>query len=106
MLQPFSEGSSIKKISVEVLNFSDGHHLCVSVILFLSYNFSREAVEFSLVLFKGFPEELFSVLRTVHLLRGLSVGMGLNYSCAKDWRPIAEEALFCAGRLQGIPLSL
>ncbi|CAO2840463.1 unnamed protein product [Amaranthus hypochondriacus] len=65
MLQPFSEGSSIKKISVE-----------------------------------GFPEELFSVLRTVHLLRGLSVGMGLNYSCAKDWRPIAEEALFRAGRLQ------
>lgn len=50
---------------------------------------------------EGFPEELFSVLRTVHLLRGLSVGLELNYSCAEQWRPIAEEALFLAGRLQG-----
>ncbi|XP_047316864.1 aarF domain-containing protein kinase 1 [Impatiens glandulifera] len=66
MLQPFAEGSSIKKIGV-----------------------------------KAFPEELFSVLRTVHLLRGLSVGMGLNYSCAEQWRPIAEEALYLAGRLNG-----
>jgi len=66
MLQPFSEGSSIKKISVQ-----------------------------------AFPEELFSVLRTVHLLRGLSVGLGINYSCAEQWRPIAEEALYLAGRLKG-----
>ncbi|KAJ6410342.1 hypothetical protein OIU84_007151 [Salix udensis] len=66
MLQPFSEDSSIKKISVE-----------------------------------AFPEELFSVLRTVHLLRGLSVGLGINYSCAEQWRPIAEEALYHAGRLKG-----
>lgn len=65
MLQPFSEDSSIKKISVQT-----------------------------------FPEELFSVLRTVHLLRGLSVGLGLNYSCAEQWRPIAEEALHQAGRLK------
>ncbi|XP_027122972.2 uncharacterized protein [Coffea arabica] len=64
MLQPFSEDSSIKRISVE-----------------------------------AFPEELFSVLRTVHLLRGLSVGMGINYSCAEQWKPIAEEALCRAGRL-------
>lgn len=64
MLQPFSEESSIKRISVE-----------------------------------AFPEELFSVLRTVHLLRGLSVGMGINYSCAEQWRPIAEEVLCLAGRL-------
>ncbi|XP_074287861.1 uncharacterized protein LOC141613019 isoform X1 [Silene latifolia] len=63
MLQPFSEESSIKKVSVE-----------------------------------AFPEELFSVLRTVHLLRGLSVGMGVNYSCAEQWRPIAEEVLRHAGR--------
>ncbi|KAL8140850.1 hypothetical protein V2J09_006871 [Rumex salicifolius] len=49
---------------------------------------------------KAFPEELFSVLRTVHLLRGLSVGLGINYSCAEQWRPIAEEALFLAGRLK------
>ncbi|XP_051115905.1 uncharacterized protein LOC127241058 [Andrographis paniculata] len=48
---------------------------------------------------KAFPEELFSVLRTVHLLRGLSVGLGINYSCAEQWRPIAEEALYRAGRL-------
>ncbi|GLU18499.1 hypothetical protein SLE2022_347960 [Rubroshorea leprosula] len=67
MLQPFSEESSIKKISVQ-----------------------------------AFPEELFSVLRTVHLLRGLSVGLGINYSCAEQWRPIAEEALYQAGRLKGI----
>ncbi|XP_057970414.1 uncharacterized protein LOC131159481 isoform X2 [Malania oleifera] len=49
---------------------------------------------------QAFPEELFSVLRTVHLLRGLSVGLGINYSCAEQWRPIAEEALYSAGRLQ------
>ncbi|KAK3040592.1 hypothetical protein RJ639_026913 [Escallonia herrerae] len=48
---------------------------------------------------QAFPEELFSVLRTVHLLRGLSVGLGINYSCAEQWRPIAEDALYLAGRL-------
>ncbi|KAJ6672285.1 ABC1 FAMILY PROTEIN [Salix viminalis] len=69
MLQPFSEDSSIKKISVET-----------------------------------FPEELYSVLRTVHLLRGLSVGLGINYSCAEQWRPIAEEALHLAGRLKDTDL--
>ncbi|XP_058093783.1 uncharacterized protein LOC131239891 [Magnolia sinica] len=47
-----------------------------------------------------FPEELFSILRTVHLLRGLSVGLGINYSCAEQWKPIAEEALYAAGRLK------
>ncbi|KAG8638730.1 uncharacterized protein slr0889 [Manihot esculenta] len=49
---------------------------------------------------QAFPEELFSVLRTVHLLRGLSVGLGINYSCAEQWRPIAEQALYLAGRLK------
>ncbi|BBH03705.1 Protein kinase superfamily protein [Prunus dulcis] len=49
---------------------------------------------------EAFPEELFSVLRTVHLLRGLSVGLGINYSCAEQWRPIAEEALFRAGSFE------
>ncbi|KAL4584822.1 hypothetical protein LXL04_009432 [Taraxacum kok-saghyz] len=49
---------------------------------------------------QAFPEELFSVLRTVHLLRGLSVGLGLNYSCAEEWRPIAEEALYYSGRME------
>ncbi|MBA0548059.1 hypothetical protein Golob_019178 [Gossypium lobatum] len=55
---------------------------------------------------QSFPEELFSVLRTVHLLRGLSVGLGINYSCAEQWRPIAEEALYNAGRLKGILFEL
>ncbi|XP_039040302.1 uncharacterized protein slr0889-like [Hibiscus syriacus] len=50
---------------------------------------------------QSFPEELFSVLRTVHLLSGLSVGLGINYSCAEQWRPIAEEALHNAGKLEG-----
>ncbi|KHG19498.1 hypothetical protein F383_05501 [Gossypium arboreum] len=50
---------------------------------------------------ESFPEELFSILRTVHLLRGLSVGLGINFSCAEQWRPIAEEALYNAGRLKG-----
>ncbi|KAK9090214.1 hypothetical protein Sjap_023391 [Stephania japonica] len=50
---------------------------------------------------RTFPEELFSILRSVHLLRGLSVGMGINYSCAEQWRPIAEDALLAAGRLKG-----
>ncbi|KAK9049464.1 hypothetical protein SSX86_031568 [Deinandra increscens subsp. villosa] len=50
---------------------------------------------------QAFPEELFSVLRTVHLLRGLSVGLGVNYSCAEEWRPLAEEALYFSGRLKG-----
>ncbi|KAF9593757.1 hypothetical protein IFM89_024925 [Coptis chinensis] len=50
---------------------------------------------------RSFPEELFCVLRTVHLLRGLSVGMGINISCAEQWRSIAEEALYDAGRNEG-----
>lgn len=39
------------------------------------------------------------MLRTVVLLRGLSVGMGVNYSCAEQWRSMAEEALLASGRL-------
>ncbi|KAK4370076.1 hypothetical protein RND71_009551 [Anisodus tanguticus] len=45
---------------------------------------------------KAFPEELFSVLRTLQLLRGLSVGLGISHSCAEQWRHIAEEALYSA----------
>ncbi|KHN14080.1 Hypothetical protein glysoja_033307 [Glycine soja] len=55
---------------------------------------------------QSFPEELFSVLRTVHLLRGLSVGLGINCSCAEQWRPFAEEALSRAGRLKGGTVTL
>ncbi|KAH0765339.1 hypothetical protein KY285_001210 [Solanum tuberosum] len=50
----------------------------------------------------AFPEELFYVLRTVHILRGLSVGLGINFSCAEQWRPITEEVLYVAGRLTSI----
>ncbi|KAJ0969114.1 hypothetical protein J5N97_021991 [Dioscorea zingiberensis] len=49
---------------------------------------------------QNFPEELFCVLRTIQLLRGLSVGLGINYSCSELWRPIAEEVLREAGRLR------
>ncbi|KAH7664219.1 Cadmium-transporting ATPase protein [Dioscorea alata] len=49
---------------------------------------------------ESFPEELFCVLRTIQLLRGLSVGLGINYSCSDLWRPIAEEVLLKAGRLK------
>ncbi|CAN6464287.1 unnamed protein product [Victoria cruziana] len=65
-MSPFSDDSSLKKISV-----------------------------------KSFPEELFFVLRTVNLLRGLSVGLGINYSCAEQWKPIAEEALSAVGNQPG-----
>eukprot|EP01018_Ginkgo_biloba_P022718 Gb_06997 [translate_table: standard] len=47
---------------------------------------------------ESFPEELFFVLRTIQLLRGLSVGMGMDYSCAEEWKQMAEEALSIAGR--------
>lgn len=50
---------------------------------------------------QSFPEELFSILRTIQILRGLSVGLGINYSCSEQWRPIAEEALLVSGRLEG-----
>nr|ADN33964.1 ubiquinone biosynthesis protein coq-8 [Cucumis melo subsp. melo] len=55
---------------------------------------------------QSFPEELFSILRTIQILRGLSVGLGINYSCSEQWRPIAEEALLLSGRLEGNPLDL
>ncbi|CAN6449240.1 unnamed protein product [Victoria cruziana] len=42
---------------------------------------------------QNFPEELFFVLRAVNLLRGLNVGLGINFSCAEEWKTIAEEAL-------------
>lgn len=51
---------------------------------------------------ESFPEELFSVLRTIQLLRGLTVGMGLRFSCAQQWKPIAEEALLKAGRIKDV----
>lgn len=42
---------------------------------------------------KSFPKEMFFVLRTIHILRGLSVSMGIPYSCAEEWRELAMEAV-------------
>eukprot|EP00850_Spirogloea_muscicola_P022824 SM000313S11974 [mRNA] locus=s313:57890:61361:- [translate_table: standard] len=41
----------------------------------------------------SFPKDMFFVLRTIQLLRGLSYGMGVSHSVAKQWRPLAEQAL-------------
>ncbi|XP_057817179.1 uncharacterized protein LOC131030391 isoform X3 [Cryptomeria japonica] len=46
---------------------------------------------------QSFPEELFFVLRTVQLLRGISAGMGINYSCAEAWKQMAEETIPSVG---------
>eukprot|EP00270_Netrium_digitus_P001559 TRINITY_DN11727_c0_g1_i1.p1 TRINITY_DN11727_c0_g1~~TRINITY_DN11727_c0_g1_i1.p1 ORF type:complete len:621 (-),score=161.80 TRINITY_DN11727_c0_g1_i1:145-2007(-) len=40
-----------------------------------------------------FPRDLFFIVRTVQLLRGLSLGMDVNISTAQLWRPIALEVL-------------
>lgn len=41
-----------------------------------------------------FPRDLFFVLRTVQLLRGLANGMGVNnFSTANQWKPLAQRAL-------------
>eukprot|EP00897_Mesotaenium_endlicherianum_P006219 jgi/Mesen1/5625/ME000282S04769 len=42
---------------------------------------------------KAFPKDLFFVLRTVQLLRGLSMGMDCELSVAKEWKGLAQEAL-------------
>lgn len=42
---------------------------------------------------ENFPKELFFVLRTVQLLRGLSVGMGVPLSCSEEWKGFAWAAL-------------
>lgn len=74
-------------------------------ILYLkcSANFTLISVKICYSIFfklflQTFPEELFSVLRTVQLLRGLAAGLGINYSCAEQWRSVAEEALHGRGR--------
>lgn len=33
------------------------------------------------------------MLRTVQLLRGLTMGMGVDWSVAEAWKPLAEEVL-------------
>eukprot|EP00250_Pteridium_aquilinum_P017177 c23492_g1_i1 orf=528-2114(+) len=47
-----------------------------------------------------FPKELFFVLRTIHILRGLSVGMGVPYSCVENWKDFAKEALSASHEAQ------
>ncbi|CAI5964749.1 unnamed protein product [Closterium sp. NIES-65] len=42
---------------------------------------------------KKFPEDLFFVVRSMQLLRGICMGMGLNESLAEQWRPIARQAI-------------
>ncbi|CAM6010856.1 unnamed protein product [Sphagnum balticum] len=42
---------------------------------------------------KNFPKDLFFILRTIHILRGLSVGMGCPYSSSEQWKPLAQEVL-------------
>ncbi|KAL3683191.1 hypothetical protein R1sor_001213 [Riccia sorocarpa] len=39
------------------------------------------------------PKELFFIVRVAQLLRGLSVGMGVPFSVAEHWKPLAMEAL-------------
>lgn len=41
-----------------------------------------------------FPPEVFFVLRTIQMLRGLSIGMKLDdFSTAKRWKSLAADAL-------------
>lgn len=48
-----------------------------------------------------FPKDLFFVLRTTQLLRGLANGMGIeDFSCTSQWAPYARTAL---RQLQSIP---
>ncbi|KAJ7524682.1 hypothetical protein O6H91_17G016100 [Diphasiastrum complanatum] len=46
----------------------------------------------------NFPKDLFFVLRTVHILRGLSMGMGISYSAAEEWKHLAKDALTKASK--------
>ncbi|KAH8959178.1 hypothetical protein BDL97_06G066500 [Sphagnum fallax] len=42
---------------------------------------------------KNFPKDLFFILRTIHILRGLSVGMDCPYSSSEQWKPLAQAIL-------------
>lgn len=48
----------------------------------------------------NFPKELFFVLRTIQILRGLSVGMETLYSCVESWKDMAKEALAASSENQ------
>ncbi|CAI5531046.1 unnamed protein product, partial [Closterium sp. Naga37s-1] len=42
---------------------------------------------------KAFPADIFFIVRTMMLLKGLATGMGLSVSTAKQWRPMALRIL-------------
>lgn len=48
----------------------------------------------------NFPKDLFFVLRTIQILRGLSVGMGIRYSCVEIWNDLAKEAVSASYKAQ------
>lgn len=41
----------------------------------------------------SFPRQYFFVMRAVQLLRGLSVGMGVEYSTVRKWKRFAQSTL-------------
>jgi aarF domain-containing kinase len=41
----------------------------------------------------SFPSDLCYVLRTVQILRGMSVGMGVDFDLTKVWAPMADGYL-------------
>lgn len=45
-----------------------------------------------------FPPDVFFVLRVMQLLRGLAGGLGVDFSAARQWAPLARRALRRAGR--------
>lgn len=47
---------------------------------------------------KTFPRGLFYILRTIHILRGLSVGMDSPLSTSELWKPLALQVLAVAGK--------
>jgi len=47
---------------------------------------------------KNFPRDLFFILRTIHILRGLSVAMNSPFSSSELWSPLAREVLTAAGK--------
>jgi aarF domain-containing kinase len=41
----------------------------------------------------SFPSELCYILRTIQIIRGLSVGLGVDFSLMKTWSPMAQGYL-------------
>jgi aarF domain-containing kinase len=47
---------------------------------------------------KTFPKGLFYILRTIQILRGLSIGMDSPFSSSEMWKPLALQVLASAGK--------